>query len=188
MIRNKDRLMDTSKVSRGFQTNPEQWFEVVVNNIADGVVVINHDRQLCFNNPAVEILTGMSNDEIVGAKCYDILKPKNNESNMLCQTGCPLLHETEGIYHVSGTISPKNKKPIDVGISYSIIRSTNNNPIAVVSIRNVTELAEVDELRTSLLAGISHELQTPISIIKAYASTLARPDVEWSKDISSLFR
>jgi signal transduction histidine kinase len=32
-----------------------------------------------------------------------------------------------------------------------------------------------------LLARVSHELQTPISIIKAYASTLARRDAHWDE-------
>ena len=33
----------------------------------------------------------------------------------------------------------------------------------------------------ALLATVSHELQTPISIIKAYASTLGRSDVHWDE-------
>jgi signal transduction histidine kinase len=36
-------------------------------------------------------------------------------------------------------------------------------------------------MRGALLATVSHELQTPISIIKAYASTLGRPDVQWNE-------
>ena len=178
-------LVAMTKVSRGSQTDPKHWFETIVNYSADGIIVISHDRQLKFVNPAMENLTGLNSDELVGGKCYDILKPKNSESKNLCQTGCPLLGETEGVCHVRGTISNKDGKPIDVGISYSIVRSAKNDPIAVVGVRDVTELAEVEELRSSLLARISHELQTPISIIKAYASTLARSDVEWSKKMLS---
>ena len=155
--------MAMSDVSSDAQTDPQRWFETIVNHYADGIVVIDNDYQLRFVNSVLEDLTGLSNKEIVGKKCYDILCPKDSEGNNLCLKKCP----------------------IDVGISYSIVRSSENNPIAVVGIRDVTELAEVDELRTSLLAGISHQLQTPISIIKAYASTLARPDVEWSKQTVS---
>ncbi len=37
-----------------------------------------------------------------------------------------------------------------------------------------------DDLGSVLLSTVSHELQTPIAIIKAYAATLARPDANWS--------
>ena len=45
--------------------------------------------------------------------------------------------------------------------------------------------AEKDRLETmqsSFISIVSHELQTPVAIIKAYAGTLARPDAPWSRD------
>ena len=157
--------MAMSDVSSDAQTDPQRWFETIVNHYADGIVVIDNDYQLRFVNSVLEDLTGLSNKEIVGKKCYDILCPKDSEGNNLCLKKCPIHDETAAVYHARGTLTLKEGKPIDVGISYSIVRSSENNPIAVVGIRDVTELAEVDELRTSLLAGISHQLQTPISII-----------------------
>jgi two-component system sensor histidine kinase KdpD len=43
-------------------------------------------------------------------------------------------------------------------------------------------LAEADELRTALLQAVSHDLRTPLAGIKASASSLRQPDVEWSDD------
>jgi signal transduction histidine kinase len=37
-------------------------------------------------------------------------------------------------------------------------------------------------MRTTFISVTSHELQTPISIIKGYASTLAREDAQWDAD------
>ncbi|MBA2450728.1 MAG: hypothetical protein H0V51_22170 [Chloroflexi bacterium] len=45
--------------------------------------------------------------------------------------------------------------------------------------------AEKDRLETmqsSFISIVSHELQTPVAIIKAYAGTLARPDAPWSRE------
>jgi two-component system sensor histidine kinase KdpD len=41
-------------------------------------------------------------------------------------------------------------------------------------------LAETDRLRTALLNSVSHDLRTPLSSIKASASSLLDPTVEWS--------
>jgi two-component system, OmpR family, sensor histidine kinase KdpD len=43
-------------------------------------------------------------------------------------------------------------------------------------------LAEANELRTALLAAVSHDLRTPLASIKAAVSGLLQRDVEWSPE------
>jgi two-component system sensor histidine kinase KdpD len=43
-------------------------------------------------------------------------------------------------------------------------------------------LAEADILRTAILRAVSHDLRTPLSSIKAAATSLLESDVEWSAD------
>jgi two-component system sensor histidine kinase KdpD len=42
------------------------------------------------------------------------------------------------------------------------------------------ELSQSNDLRTALLAAVSHDLRTPLSSIKALATGLLEPDVKWS--------
>src|SRR5256885_322129 len=44
------------------------------------------------------------------------------------------------------------------------------------------QLAEVDRLRTAILAAVGHDLRTPLASIKAAASSLRAPDVEFSPE------
>jgi signal transduction histidine kinase len=46
----------------------------------------------------------------------------------------------------------------------------------------VAEKHRLESMQTSFVSIVSHELQTPVSIIKGYAGTLARPDGPWSRD------
>ena len=43
-------------------------------------------------------------------------------------------------------------------------------------------LAEADELRSALLQAVSHDLRTPLAAIKASASSLRQPDIDWSDE------
>jgi len=43
-------------------------------------------------------------------------------------------------------------------------------------------LAEADVLRTAILRAVSHDLRTPLSSVKAAATSLLQEDVEWSTD------
>lgn len=44
------------------------------------------------------------------------------------------------------------------------------------------ELAQANELRAALLAGVSHDLRTPLSSIKASVTSLLQEEVDWPKD------
>ena len=50
--------------------------------------------------------------------------------------------------------------------------STTVNTMADTILRNMDELKEVDKLRRDLIANISHDIRTPISIIHGYIETL----------------
>jgi signal transduction histidine kinase len=49
-------------------------------------------------------------------------------------------------------------------------------------VRDVSRLREAEELKNTLLSVISHELKTPVSIIKGYAGTLVRQDANWDQE------
>jgi signal transduction histidine kinase len=49
----------------------------------------------------------------------------------------------------------------------------------------LVERERSENLRSTFVSIVTHELQTPLSIIKGYASTLNRPDVEWKPDVLS---
>ena len=46
-----------------------------------------------------------------------------------------------------------------------------------------SERARLQELQNTFVSIVSHELQTPVAIIKAYAGTLSRPDAVWSPEV-----
>jgi signal transduction histidine kinase len=49
-------------------------------------------------------------------------------------------------------------------------------------LRDVTREREVDEMKSTLLAAVGHELRTPLSVIKGHVSTLLADDVVWSPE------
>ena len=46
----------------------------------------------------------------------------------------------------------------------------------------LAEKSRFEAMQSSFISIVSHELQTPVAIIKAYAGTLARPDAPWSRE------
>src|SRR5439155_24265960 len=52
----------------------------------------------------------------------------------------------------------------------------------VANVRDITPAREADELKSTLLSVISHELKTPVALIKGYAGTLRREDANWDRE------
>jgi len=156
--------------------------ESILASSADGIMTIDQERRIITFNAAMERLTGWNKNATVGRYCFEVLRLRDDRGKDLCQAKCPIVRGDNGTCNLDGTIVAKNGEEVDVGMSYSLLRSSSGRLLtSVVNIRDISRLRQIDETRSRLLATITHELQTPISIIKAYASTLTRPDAEWSQ-------
>jgi signal transduction histidine kinase len=86
-------------------------------------------------------------------------------------------------FETQGRIQSADGQNIDVAMVYSIVQShdTKQPVTAVINVRDISRLREVENLRATFLSMLGHELQTPLSIIKGYTSTLTRSDGKWKK-------
>lgn len=157
--------------------------ESVLENTADGVIGIDSNRRIISFNQAMEKLIGYDREEVLGKECFRVLALRDWENNNLCYKQCPMLASSEAgnsVFEQEGKIQTKDGQSIDVAMAYSIIRSPEGKPInAVVNVRDISKLREIEQLREVLLSMLGHELQTPLSIIKGYSSTLAREEGKW---------
>lgn len=163
----------------------KQRIESILENSAEGIMSIDSRRQLSGFNAAMQRLTGYSREEVLGKECFSVLDLRDVEGRSLCQTRCPMLmnsREGGAIFERQGKIRTKDGQEVDVAMVYSIVRSPEGKPInAVVNVRDISRLREIENLRETLLSMLGHELQTPLSIIKGYASTLSRSEGQWNK-------
>ncbi|MBL4701045.1 MAG: sensor domain-containing diguanylate cyclase [Phycisphaeraceae bacterium] len=63
----------------------------VLNNLTDGVYIVDRDRRIIFWNQAAHQITGFSAAQVIGSRCQDdILMHVNQKGCSLCKNGCPL--------------------------------------------------------------------------------------------------
>ena len=174
----------TSLEARAVREQRDQ-LESVFRFSGDGILTVDATLRVTGCNPALEALTGWRVSELLGTFYYDVLRSEDLEGEPLGLTRCPLLEA-----FATGTavtreivIHARDGEPIDVAITASAVLSPEGKPISgVFTVRDVTRTRENETLSSTIVSVVSHELQTPIAIIKGYASTLSRPDAVWSGD------
>ncbi len=160
--------------------------EAVLENSAEGIMSIDAGCRILGFNAAMERLTGYSRDQVLGKECFEVLSLEDKGKNSLCRVQCPMIHrpgDTASVFEQEGMILTSGGQRVDVALLYSIVRSTEGKPLyAVVNIRDISKLREAESFKETLLSMLGHELQTPLSIIKGYTSTLLRVEGKWDEE------
>ncbi|MCB1548321.1 MAG: hypothetical protein KDJ41_10905, partial [Hyphomicrobiaceae bacterium] len=79
-------------------------------------------------------------------------------------------------------IRPGDKR-LAVSATFTPLYSDNGRLInIVVNVHDITRFREEEEVKSTFTSIISHELKTPVALIKGYAQTLARPDARWDEE------
>lgn len=67
-------------------------YKEIVDNLYDGVYIVDRDRVITYWNTGAERLTGYGADEVIGRSCRDnLLNHVTPDGALLCQASCPLL-------------------------------------------------------------------------------------------------
>ena len=161
----------------------------LLSSVADGILILNPDLTVLQVNHAFERLINAPHEELINKPFNQVVRwarlPKGLEldealkSNWQWRSAKDLFLEGDMLRY-----SPLD--PIPVEITYAPLFSDEGDLLNIIaSVRDITRFREAEELKTNFISVMSHELKTPIALIKGYASTLRREDVEWQKPMMS---
>lgn len=157
----------------------QQRLAAIFQQSAEGILSVDAALRILDFNPALERLTGWREHEVVGRFYFEVLRPKDRQGHDLGLRDSPILLAFAG-QRVAGRemmIVARDGQQFTVAVTASCIFSAHGEPtIGILTVRDITREREQEEQRSTFISVISHELQTPIAIIKGYASTLARSD------------
>lgn len=157
----------------------------IFQHSAEGILTVDNALRIIDFNPAMERLTGWRESEVLGRFYFELLRPKDRQGNDLGLQNSPILQVFAGqeVINREMIIAARDGQRIEVSVTASCVRSTRGEPMnGILNVRDLTREREQEEQRSTFISVISHELQTPIAIIKGYASTLARADAKLEPD------
>jgi len=164
----------------------KQRMDALLDSAADGILIISPGHIITRSNPAfarmleqpIANITGKSHADVIELSCHeDMLTLDQAEAG-----GWPLT--PNATLYVEGDLNRGSGLPLPVGITYAPLVSHEGNLLNIIAtVRDITRFREAEELKSTFISVISHELKTPVALIKGYVGTLRREDANWDREI-----
>jgi PAS domain S-box-containing protein len=146
--------------------------EAILASMADGLVVLDANKHILTANAVAERLLGFRLSELLG-RSIDLNRLKNPLWRCISQV-------VEGS-EVAASASVDVPDPSQVGGTLSLqalaarVRDESDEVIGtVIVLRDITTIKEMQQIKARFMAGVTHELKTPLSIIRLHANNLQR--------------
>lgn len=129
----------------------------VINNCADGIIVLTSDEVITDVNPACETMFGLSEEIIKSKKIQELFLSKDIDwDSVFSAEEETFLREINVLNAVNG-----NNIPVEISCSFIPPKTENEKSKYVLVIRNVNFQKEMERLREDFIATLTHDLRTP---------------------------
>jgi len=164
----------------------KQRMDALLDSAADGILILSPDHIVERCNPAFARMVGLDVQNISNQLHENIIRFADRKDGLSLEQaeagGWPLTQNAT--LYVEGDLKRENGISTPVGITYAPLVSTDGNLLNIVAtVRDITRFREAEELKSTFISVISHELKTPVALIKGYVSTLRREDAAWDRDV-----
>jgi PAS domain S-box-containing protein len=127
------------------KTEPDRFFHVILNSIADGVFTTDNDGKITFMNKAAEEITGFLSKEAIGHQCFEVFRAD------ICLSRCALketLKTKKEIINLPATILKKGGQKVPISISTAVLKSERGQIIG--GVETFRDLSAIEELKKEL--------------------------------------
>lgn len=172
----------------------KQRLDAIIEQSADGVMILDPDLRIKVFNKALSRLTGWRPEEAIGRYHREIFAWQKLRTDMDLETALAAGWPFPGAAHlyVEGDLKRLYDEydpmavggTVSLGITYAPLMDEYGRMTDIIAgVRDLTRYREEEELQKTFISVVSHELKTPVSIIKGYAGTLRRQDANWSPEV-----
>ena len=155
----------------------------ILNKLEDAIIVLDSDQKIVFQN----------------SHSIDLFENNYTGQNITNLIRSPIVLETlENVYKNKKTkiieynseygqnLSPRSTNFYNVEISYeqNHLQLTNSKDNYVILMKNITPLKNIEKVRSSFIANVSHELKTPLATVMGFLETIRGPAKDDKKSMS----
>jgi len=149
--------------------------EAILANMVEGIITVDKNGAITTMNQATKTYFLIDDQPVIGKSLPEVIR--HSKLNTITKDALKtpkLLQENITLRH-----------PKELYLHVHAIRmvDTRQNCIgAIVVLHNITHLQKLENMRKNFVANVSHELKTPITLIKGFLETLLSGDLDNKDD------
>jgi len=140
--------------------NELQKLDTIINNIEDGVMILDENFNILLINPAARRAFGIWNDEAIIGKSVLATIPNQDLRALL--------------HFDSKDPTPHNEITFDDGRALVAQLAPIPGVGSAITMQDITHLKQIDRLKTEFVHTVSHDLRSPLTAILGYVELLER--------------
>jgi PAS domain S-box-containing protein len=156
----------------------------VIDNSADGVMLLDASGRVETFNRALTHMTGLEPEMALGRQHSEVLAVRDRQGEPIEPPDLPTRRTTsaEERLYLEGDVVRRSGPPVTVGITYTPLFDSEGRLVrTIVNVVDITRFRQAEEVKSTFVSAVSHELKTPVALIKGYAETLGREDAAWDR-------
>ncbi|MCB9140522.1 MAG: GAF domain-containing protein [Caldilineaceae bacterium] len=157
--------------------------QTIVENSADGIMILDAAQRVLVINPALAAMLDVKPETTVGRFYHDVLTLDNVTGDDLAAADDLDVFFLDENPRCEGDLNRPGGRRLTLAVTYTPITNEDGALLnVVVNVYDITRFREEEEIKSTFTSIISHELKTPVALIKGYAQTLAREDADWDSE------
>ncbi len=156
-----NKMADTIVETIGKHIFEQKKLAVTLDSISDGIALIDPGKEIIISNRSFIDMLRISSS-FKGKEYYEVVRSRtlNSRIEKALHTGSKEIFELE----------------ISDGKFYDVVINPIKGEHAIqgtlVLLRDVSEKRKIERIKSDLVSNVSHELKTPIAIVKGYLETI----------------
>ncbi len=166
-----DQSTQESRATSGLRLVSDKA-EAILAGIADAVVTTTAAGHVRTANPAAENVLGCTAIAARDQHCGQLIGLRDAARTFGCEDGCHLLAVHGGSTVELHRTGPNGQRQPLLASATPLVASNGEVVEIIHSFRDITSVKQADEAKTLFLATASHELKTPLTVIRGFAQML----------------
>ena len=152
--------------------NDTQKFKVIIDNIEDGVILIDDQMTIRLINPGASTICGWKADEATGLNVESVLQLIDDKGVAIDPSTSPLrqiFNSDKSIRRSDAFLMTHDKQQIPITLNLTPLLDDKMQVTAAVAVlSNVSKERSEEKQRADFISTASHEMRTPVAAIEGY--------------------